>query len=100
MSILFILFSFLAENLTAEDLFRNSTLNQILASELTIEKKYEPAIRTSKINFLVVGFIEIDFKLFSLCFLVSGISRRKINECFQTTSDLSSTGLLDIIYSG
>ena len=55
---LFHLFSFLAQTLNAEDLFRNSTLHQILTSELTAEKKYEPAIRTSKINYLVVGFID------------------------------------------
>ena len=49
-----VLFTFLAQSLTAEQLFRNSTLNQILTSELTAEKKYEPAIFTSKINYLFV----------------------------------------------
>lgn len=58
MIMLFDLFSFslpfLAQSLTAEHLFRNSTLYQILTSELTAEKKYESAIRNSKINYLVV----------------------------------------------
>jgi hypothetical protein len=46
----------LAQILTAEQLFRDLPFDTILQSDLTISKKYETQIVTSKINFLVVRF--------------------------------------------
>ncbi len=45
---------FLAQSLTVQQLFRDLPLNIILQSDLTVEKRYESQILTSKINYLVV----------------------------------------------
>jgi len=47
---------YLAQSLTAQQLFRNSSFNIILQSDLTITKKFENQILTSKINYLIVSF--------------------------------------------
>jgi hypothetical protein len=75
---------FLAQTLTAEQLFRQQSLNTILQADLTLSKVYEQKVLTSRINYQVVGNKnQRRIRMHDTCamFLASRFVYRQINQC-------------------